>query len=74
MSWRERLAALWAPAKAWYDRHSERDRRIIAIHEWGHFLVDFVREREQVARQPVGVGDELDVVAHGGTCGSVGGA
>jgi cell division protease FtsH len=24
----------------------ERDRRIIAVHEWGHFLVDFARERE----------------------------
>jgi cell division protease FtsH len=23
----------------------ERDRRIIAVHEWGHFLVDFERER-----------------------------
>jgi cell division protease FtsH len=27
-------------------RDRERERRIIAIHEWGHFLVDFVRERE----------------------------
>jgi len=27
-------------------KERERDRRIIAIHEWGHFLVDFVRERE----------------------------
>jgi len=24
----------------------ERDRRIIAVHEWGHFLVDFEHERE----------------------------
>ena len=24
----------------------ERDRRIIAVHEWGHFLMDFQRERE----------------------------
>ena len=24
----------------------ERDRRIIAVHEWGHFLVDFERERK----------------------------
>lgn len=24
----------------------ERDRRIIAVHEWGHFLMDLVRERE----------------------------
>lgn len=23
----------------------ERDRRIIAVHEWGHFLMDFQRER-----------------------------
>jgi cell division protease FtsH len=23
----------------------ERDRRIIAVHEWGHFLVDFAHER-----------------------------
>ncbi len=25
----------------------ERDRRIIAVHEWGHFLVDFELERKQ---------------------------
>ncbi|NMG46007.1 AAA family ATPase [Aromatoleum toluvorans] len=25
----------------------ERDRRIIAVHEWGHFLVDLQRERER---------------------------
>ncbi|MFC5300098.1 AAA family ATPase [Azospira restricta] len=25
----------------------ERDRRIIAVHEWGHFLVDFEYERER---------------------------
>jgi len=25
----------------------ERDRRIIAVHEWGHFLVDFEHERTQ---------------------------
>ncbi len=24
----------------------ERDRRIIAVHEWGHFLMDFQHERE----------------------------
>ena len=24
----------------------ERDRRIIAVHEWGHFLVDFEHERQ----------------------------
>ncbi|HWI82470.1 AAA family ATPase [Ramlibacter sp.] len=28
-------------------KERERDRRIIAIHEWGHFLVDFERERKQ---------------------------
>ncbi|MEO8655028.1 MAG: ATP-binding protein, partial [Ramlibacter sp.] len=28
-------------------KERERDRRIIAIHEWGHFLVDFDRERKQ---------------------------
>ncbi len=27
-------------------KERERDRRIIAVHEWGHFLVDFERERE----------------------------
>jgi cell division protease FtsH len=27
-------------------KERERDRRVIAIHEWGHFLVDFMRERE----------------------------
>jgi cell division protease FtsH len=25
----------------------ERDRRIIAVHEWGHFLVDFAHERRR---------------------------
>jgi cell division protease FtsH len=25
----------------------ERDRRVVAVHEWGHFLVDFERERER---------------------------
>ncbi|MDP3759450.1 MAG: AAA family ATPase [Ramlibacter sp.] len=28
-------------------KERERDRRIIAIHEWGHFLVDFERERKE---------------------------
>jgi cell division protease FtsH len=28
-------------------KERERDRRIIAIHEWGHFLVDFERERRE---------------------------
>ena len=28
-------------------KERERDRRIIAIHEWGHFLVDFEQERKQ---------------------------
>lgn len=28
-------------------RERERDRRIIAIHEWGHFLVDFEQERKR---------------------------
>jgi cell division protease FtsH len=27
-------------------KERERDRRIIAVHEWGHFLVDFEHERE----------------------------
>ena len=27
-------------------KERERDRRVIAVHEWGHFLVDFMRERE----------------------------
>jgi cell division protease FtsH len=27
-------------------KERERDRRIIAIHEWGHFLVDFEAERK----------------------------
>jgi cell division protease FtsH len=30
-------------------KERERDRRIIAIHEWGHFLVDFELERKQAA-------------------------
>ena len=33
----------------------ERDRRIIAVHEWGHFLVDFMRERD---RQRIHIGYE----------------
>jgi cell division protease FtsH len=28
-------------------KERERDRRIIAIHEWGHFLVDFEAERKK---------------------------
>jgi cell division protease FtsH len=28
-------------------KERERDRRIIAIHEWGHFLVDFELERQR---------------------------
>ena len=27
-------------------KERDRDRRVIAVHEWGHFLVDFMRERE----------------------------
>jgi cell division protease FtsH len=30
-------------------KERERDRRIIAIHEWGHFLVDFELERKRAA-------------------------
>jgi cell division protease FtsH len=30
-------------------KERERDRRIIAIHEWGHFLVDFEAERKASA-------------------------
>lgn len=29
-------------------KERERDRRIIAIHEWGHFLVDFEQERSRL--------------------------
>ncbi|MBL1265273.1 AAA family ATPase [Methylomicrobium sp. RS1] len=28
-------------------KERERDRRIIAVHEWGHFLVDLAHERRQ---------------------------
>lgn len=28
-------------------KERERDRRVIAIHEWGHFLVDFEQERRK---------------------------
>lgn len=28
-------------------KERERDRRIIAVHEWGHFLVDFEQERRR---------------------------
>ncbi|WBY01893.1 AAA family ATPase [Ramlibacter tataouinensis] len=28
-------------------KERERDRRVIAIHEWGHFLVDFEQERKK---------------------------
>jgi cell division protease FtsH len=28
-------------------KERERDRRVIAIHEWGHFLVDFEHERKR---------------------------
>lgn len=30
-------------------KERERDRRIIAVHEWGHFLVDFELERKKAA-------------------------
>jgi type II secretory pathway component PulM len=30
VTWRERLDGLWTPARQWYARHGERDRRIIA--------------------------------------------
>jgi cell division protease FtsH len=30
-------------------KERERDRRVIAIHEWGHFLVDFEAERRAAA-------------------------
>ncbi|MES2940021.1 MAG: AAA family ATPase [Pseudomonadota bacterium] len=30
-------------------KERDRDRRIIAIHEWGHFLVDFEQERKRAA-------------------------
>jgi cell division protease FtsH len=30
-------------------KERERDRRIIAIHEWGHFLVDFEHQRKRPA-------------------------
>ncbi|MDB5881133.1 MAG: AAA-metalloprotease-like protein, partial [Ramlibacter sp.] len=30
-------------------KERDRDRRIIAIHEWGHFLVDFELERKQAS-------------------------
>jgi cell division protease FtsH len=30
-------------------KERERDRRIIAIHEWGHFLVDFELERKRAS-------------------------
>ena len=30
MNWREQLDRVWVPVKRWYDRHSERDRTLIA--------------------------------------------
>jgi cell division protease FtsH len=40
-------------------KERERDRRIIAIHEWGHFLVDFEQERKKAGGNWEGVLSEM---------------
>ena len=39
-----------------------RDRRIIAIHEWGHFLVDFELERKLAAGSWEGIQAEMKTI------------
>jgi cell division protease FtsH len=43
-------------------KERERDRRIIAIHEWGHFLVDFERERKQAGGDWDAILDEMKTI------------
>src|SRR3954471_4414289 len=40
-------------------KERERDRRIIAIHEWGHFLVDFEQERRKAGGNWEGILSEM---------------
>ncbi|GAC1536144.1 MAG: hypothetical protein NVS2B4_16560 [Ramlibacter sp.] len=40
-------------------KERERDRRIIAIHEWGHFLVDFEQERKKAGGNWEGILSEM---------------
>ena len=43
-------------------KERDRDRRIIAIHEWGHFLVDFERERRQAGGDWDAVQSEMKTI------------
>jgi cell division protease FtsH len=40
-------------------KERERDRRVIAIHEWGHFLVDFEAERKKAGGNWEGILAEM---------------
>ncbi|WP_427912335.1 AAA family ATPase [Ramlibacter sp. MMS24-I3-19] len=43
-------------------KERERDRRIIAIHEWGHFLVDFEHERKKAGGNWEGILAEMKTI------------
>jgi cell division protease FtsH len=43
-------------------KERDRDRRIIAIHEWGHFLVDFERERRQAGGDWAAILSEMKTI------------
>jgi cell division protease FtsH len=43
-------------------KERDRDRRIIAIHEWGHFLVDFERERRQAGGDWEAIQSEMTTI------------
>ena len=43
-------------------KERDRDRRIIAIHEWGHFLVDFEAERKQAGGDWVTILAEMKTI------------
>ncbi|MBK0393256.1 AAA family ATPase [Ramlibacter algicola] len=43
-------------------KERERDRRIIAIHEWGHFLVDFENERRKANGNWEGILAEMKTI------------
>jgi cell division protease FtsH len=43
-------------------KERERDRRIIAVHEWGHFLVDFELERKKAGGNWEGILSEMKTI------------
>ncbi|WP_395684835.1 AAA family ATPase [Caenimonas koreensis] len=43
-------------------KERDRDRRIIAIHEWGHFLVDFELERKRAGGDWIALQSEMKTI------------